>query len=125
LRFAALGAAAAAPIYVGTHNVTVAFLGIVIWGAATAWLIAPRDTLLQRATPVDTHGRVLAMDSTLRSAAHVIALPLAALIVDSGGVRLTAFLFAAMPVLGVLATLPRTQGQTVEEPDAAVEPAVA
>jgi predicted MFS family arabinose efflux permease len=104
LRLAALGSAAAAPIYVGTNWVVAAFIGIAIWGTATAWLIAPRDTLLQRATPVAAHGRVLALDSALRSAGHVVALPTAALFIEAFGVRATAFVFAAMPVLGVLAT---------------------
>ena len=104
LRVAAVGATIAAPIYVGTHSVAIAFCGIAIWGAATAWLIAPRDTLLQRATPVEVHGRVLALDSSLRSWAHVIALPIAALLAGTFDVRVAAFTFAAMPVIGVLAT---------------------
>jgi MFS family permease len=104
LRAAALASAAAAPIYVGTSWLPAAFIGICVWGAATAWLIAPRDTLLQRATPVEAHGRVLAIDSTLRSAAHVVALPLAALLVEAFGVRAAAFTFAVGPVIGVLAT---------------------
>ncbi|HVJ95307.1 MAG TPA: MFS transporter, partial [Acidimicrobiia bacterium] len=104
LRAAAIGSAVAAPIYVGTNSVVAAFIGIAIWGAATAWLIAPRDTLLQRATPVTAHGRVLALDSTLRSLGHVIALPTAAVFIEFFGVRATAFGFALMPLLGVIAT---------------------
>jgi predicted MFS family arabinose efflux permease len=104
LHVVALISAAAAPRSVGTPRVALAFGGIMVWGAATAWLIAPRDTLLQRATPVEMHGRVLALDSAARSLAHVVALPLAALIVSGAGIRGAAFTFAAMPLIGVLAT---------------------
>jgi predicted MFS family arabinose efflux permease len=104
LRVVALVTAGVAPVYVGTTWVAVAFAGVATWGAATAWIVAPRDTLLQRATPVQMHGRVLAFDNALRSLAHVVALPLAALLVTGAGVRGAAFTFALMPVLGVLAT---------------------
>ena len=104
LRIAAVATAFAAPVYVGTSVVWLAFVGVGIWGAATAWLIAPRDTLLQRATPMAAHGRVLAIDNALRSWAHVVALPLAALLVSAGGVRTTGFAFAAFPLLGVAVT---------------------
>lgn len=120
LRISALLAAAAAPLYIGTSYVAVAFIGIGVWGAGTAWLIAPRDTLLQRATPMSTHGRVLAIDSALRSWAHVIALPLAALLVSVTSTRSTAFVFAALPLVGLLLTH-RAGAPAV----AAVEPAIA
>ena len=102
LRAAALASAIAAPLYIGTNFVVAAFTGVSIWGGATAWIVAPRDTLLQRATPTQAHGRILAIDSTLRSWAHVVALPVAALLVGWFGVRTAAFTFAAMPLLGVL-----------------------
>ena len=102
LRAAVVASAIAAPVYVGTNFVVAAFVGVSIWGGATAWLIAPRDTLLQRATPVQAHGRILAIDNALRSWAHVVALPLAALMVGWFGVRAAAFTFAAVPLLGVL-----------------------
>jgi len=102
LRAAVAASAIAAPVYVGTNFVVAAFVGVSIWGGATAWIIAPRDTLLQRATPVQAHGRILAIDNALRSWAHVVALPLAALLVGWFGVRPAAFTFAAVPMLGVL-----------------------
>lgn len=102
LQLAALVSAAAAPVYVGTHWLPAAFIGVSVWGAATAWFIAPQQTLVQRATPVAAHGRVLALDSALRSWAHVIALPTAALLVGGLGVHAAAFAFACMPVAGVL-----------------------
>lgn len=104
LQVVALVSALAAPIYVGTDWVFVAFAGIAVWGAATAWLVAPRDTLLQRATPVGAHGRVLAIDATLRNSAHVVSLPLAATLVAFMGVRSCALLFAVLPVAGALLT---------------------
>jgi predicted MFS family arabinose efflux permease len=109
---AALASAAAAPVYVGTDSLAAAFAGIAVWGAATAWFIAPHRTLVQRATPMAAHGRVMALDSTLRSWGHVIALPSAALLLGAFGVRAAAFTFAAMPVLGVL--LVRRRALSVE-----------
>jgi MFS family permease len=104
LRISALLAAAAAPLYIGTSYVVIAFVGIAVWGAGTAWLIAPRDTLLQRGTPTAAHGRVLAIDAALRSWAHVIALPLAALLASAAGTRATAIVFAAIPLVGLALT---------------------
>ena len=89
-----------------------------VWGGATAWLVAPRDTLLQRATPVAAHGRVLALDNALRSWAHVVALPIAALLASHFDVRVAAFTFAAMPVLGVLATRATRLAAVPESSDA-------
>jgi predicted MFS family arabinose efflux permease len=121
LRVAALLSAAAAPVYIGSTWVAAAFCGVAVWGAGTAWLIAPRDTLLQRATPVDAHGRVLAIDAALRSWAHVVALPLAALLVTATNVRTTGFLFALVPLAGVILT--RDRRARTEEP--LVAPSVA
>jgi MFS family permease len=120
LRISALLAAAAAPLYIGTSYVAIAFVGIAVWGAGTAWLIAPRDTLLQRGTPAAAHGRVLAIDSALRSWAHVIALPLAALLASAAGTRTTAIVFAAIPLVG-LALTRKTAAPAVT----AAEPAIA
>src|SRR5206468_1516891 len=122
LRLSALVVVLAAPIYVGTHSVAVAFAGIAVWGASTAWLITPRDTLLQRATPVEAHGRILAIDAAVRSWAHVISLPLAAFLLGAVGVRTTAFVFALIPLVGVWATR-RVAAPTAEA--GAMGPAVA
>jgi MFS family permease len=119
---AALTCAAAAPVYVGTHSIVAAFVGICVWGAATAWFIAPHRTLVQRATPMAAHGRVMALDSTLRSWAHVIALPTAALLLGAFGVRAAAFAFAVMPVLGVM--LLRRRGSLEASPRAQHAPRV-
>jgi MFS family permease len=116
LRWSALGAALCAPVYVGTNNVVVAVIGICIWGGATAWLIAPRNTLLQRATPVHAHGRVLAIDSALRSWGHVVALPISALLLGVFGVRVAAFTFAAMPMLGLFLTRRERDAAAVDVP---------
>ncbi len=113
LQAVALGSAIAAPIYVGTQWVVVAFAGIAVWGAATAWLVAPRDTLLQRATPMRAHGRVLAIDGSLRNWSHVVSMPFAALLVTVAGVRSTALVFAMLPIAGVLLTRrPRVAAQS-------------
>jgi hypothetical protein len=119
---AALACAAAAPVYVGTHSLVGAFIGVSVWGAATAWFIAPHRTLVQRATPMAAHGRVMALDSTLRSWGHVIALPTAALLLGVFGVRTAAFTFAAMPALGVL--LLRLRGSLDPRPRAQHAPGI-
>ncbi|HEX5615826.1 MAG TPA: MFS transporter [Acidimicrobiia bacterium] len=98
VRLAALASGLAAILYLGTDNLVVAALGVGVWGGATAWFVVPQRTLVQRATPMSAHGRVLAIDSALRSWGHVIAMPLTALLVELGGVRLGAFAFAAIPV---------------------------
>jgi MFS family permease len=125
LRICALCCSLAAPLYVGTHYVAVAFIGITVWGASTGWLIAPRDTLLQRSTPVELHGRVLAVDAALRSWGSVVALPLAALLTGPLGPSHAAFVFALLPLVGlfvtrhsreVVETGPRPQDAPREDP---------
>jgi hypothetical protein len=59
---------------------------------------------------------VLAIDSTLRSWGHVVALPLSALLLGLFGVRFAAFTFAAMPLLGLFLTRTAKEPATVDAP---------
>ena len=96
--FAAAASGLAALLYVGTATLAVAIMGIAIWGAATAWFVPPNRTLVQRAAPVETHGRVLAFDATLRSGANVVAASLTGVAAVLVGVQAAAFVVASIPV---------------------------
>jgi predicted MFS family arabinose efflux permease len=121
---AAIVTALVAPIYVGTQYLWVAAIGIGVWGAATAWFVAPHRTLVHREAPIAAHGRVLALDSALRSWAHVIGLPLAALGVTVLGVRGAAISIGAIALAGALVARPRPVAQQPPREDAGLVPVV-
>lgn len=81
---AASGAAAA--MYVGTHSVVVAAIGVFVWGADVAFFLPPMQTLLQRSTPTEAHGRVLALSASAGSIGFVAAIPVAGALVAALGV---------------------------------------
>jgi predicted MFS family arabinose efflux permease len=89
-----------AAIYVGTSVEAVAFVGIVAWGVVTACFIAPLRTLMQRAAPVEVHGRVFALDGSLHSLGDLISLPLIGLAVAAVGVQVAGAAIAIVPVVG-------------------------
>jgi MFS family permease len=120
IRIAAIVTALVAPIYVGTQYLWIAAIGIGVWGAATAWFVAPHRTLVHRDAPIAAHGRVLALDSALRSWAHVIGLPLAALSVTVLGVRGAALSVGAIALAGALVARPRPVAQQAPREDAGV-----
>jgi MFS family permease len=120
VRAAAIVTALVAPIYVGTQYLWVAAIGIGVWGAATALFVAPHRTLVHREAPIAAHGRVLALDSALRSWAHVIGLPLAALSVTVLGVRGAALSVGAIALAGALVARPRPVAQQAPREDAGV-----
>lgn len=127
---AAMVSGLAAALYVGTAVPAVAFTGILLWGCVTALFVAPARTLVQRATPVSTHGRVMAIDGTLNSGGHLVALPLVGLAAAAAGVQAAGVAFAAVPVVGGIVTLWRTRagnpaGIAAERAEASDEPAAA
>jgi MFS family permease len=69
----------AASIYVGTHVLVVAFVGVGLWGLDVAFFAAPSRTILQANADPTMHGRVLALNRTLHNLADLVALPLAGL----------------------------------------------
>jgi predicted MFS family arabinose efflux permease len=101
---AAIGSAVGAALYVGTANVAVAFVGLFVWGVVTAVLIAPMRTLMQRAAPVETHGRVFALDGMAHSAGDLVSLPLVGLAAGLVGVQVTGVAMAAVPLTGGVLT---------------------
>jgi predicted MFS family arabinose efflux permease len=96
----------AAVIYVGTGSAAVAFVGVFLWGVDVAFFSAPSRTLLQRATPIAAHGRVMSLFTTVESWAGMLAIPLAGLIAEQIGVRGLALVAAGITttagVVGVL-----------------------
>jgi predicted MFS family arabinose efflux permease len=88
----------AAALYVGTRSVVVAFIGVFLWGVDVAFFAAPVRTVLQRESPIDTHGRVLALLTTLDGWGNVAALPLTGLAIAAVGPRATGVGVGAMAV---------------------------
>ena len=131
---AAIGSAVGAALYVGTANVAVAFVGLFVWGVVTALLISPMRTLMQRAAPVATHGRVFALDGMAHSTGDLVSLPLVGLAAGIVGVQVAGVAMAAVPLAGGAARVaqrpaqPRRTGPagfTVLDAVVAPEPAIA
>lgn len=73
-------------VYLGTPWVAVAFLGVGLWGIATAVIAGPSRTVLQRAAPERAHGRVLSADLMSGSTGELVGLGCAGLLVSTLGV---------------------------------------
>ncbi len=132
IRVAAIATAAsgvAAALYVGTSVPWVAFAGIGAWGCVTAFFIVPARTLVQRSTPIETHGRVMALDGTMNSGGSLVALPLVGMAAAAVGVQAAGVTFAVVPIVGGLVTLWRVrEGDDVTTEltiEGSVEPAAA
>jgi MFS family permease len=80
------GSGLAAIVYLGTPYVAVAFLGVAAWGVCTAMIAGPSRTLLQRASPERTHGRVLSADYVAGSGAELVGVAAAGVLVATFGV---------------------------------------
>jgi predicted MFS family arabinose efflux permease len=85
-----------AGLYVGTHSLLLAYVGVFLWGVDVAFFAAPSRTLLQRGAPVYAHGRVLALYRTAHSMADVVALPLTGLLVSGVGVQRAGIMVAGV-----------------------------
>jgi MFS family permease len=108
----------AAATYVGTGSVVVAFVGVFLWGVDVAFFSAPSRTLLQRATPMATHGRVLALSATIESWASMAVVPVAGLVAASIGIRGVAFIAAGIAsAVGIVGFL-----RAPDPPDRVLEP---
>ncbi len=73
-------------VYLGTPWVMVAFLGVALWGVATAVISGPSRTVLQRSSPERAHGRVLSADFVAASSAELSGVILAGVLVGAFGV---------------------------------------
>ena len=104
--------------YVGTRWIAVAFVGVFLWGVDVAFFSAPSRTLLQRATPVSAHGRVLSLFNTVESWVAMLAIPLAGLVASAVGVQGLAFIVAAIAatagLIGVFRAPPAPQTRLEE-----------
>lgn len=88
-----------AAVYVGTRNPGVAMVGVFLWGVDVAFFSAPARTLLQRNSPPQAQGRVMALYRTTHSVADVVALPLAGAAIGVVGIQQTAFAVAGLAIL--------------------------
>jgi len=73
-------------IYLGTSVLAVAFLGVALWGVATAVISGPSRTVLQRSSPERAHGRVLSADYVAANTAELVGLGIAGVLVSALGV---------------------------------------
>lgn len=90
--FVALGVGCSgltAVVYLGTPFVVVAFVGVALWGVATAVIGGPSRTVLHRSSPRRAHGRVLAADLVAGSSAELLGVASSGLLVGAFGVRWT------------------------------------
>jgi len=105
---ATIASGVAATVYVGTTWLPVAFLGVFLWGAGVAFFYAPAKTLLQRYTPIATHGRILSINQSLEPLVDMAFTPLAAVALIRGDVRLlgvgAGVLLAGIGVVALLAS---------------------
>jgi predicted MFS family arabinose efflux permease len=105
-------------VYLGTPWVVVAFVGVGLWGVATAVISGPSRTLLQRSSPTHTHGRVLAADMVAANAAVLAGIGLAGVLISAVEVPLT------IVVLGLGATSAAALLAAAERRDRATPPAI-
>jgi MFS family permease len=85
--FGVLASGLAAIVYLGTSLVAVAFVGVGLWGIATAVISGPSRTVLQRASPETAHGRVFSADFVTGSSGELVGLGLAGVFVGAFGVQ--------------------------------------
>jgi MFS family permease len=97
----------AAALYVGTHSITVAMVGVFLWGVDVAFFMPPMQTILQRSTPAEAHGRVMALAGAANGLGGLIAIPLAGAAAGVIGVSATGVL------AGLLASLAGAGGLVV------------
>jgi predicted MFS family arabinose efflux permease len=107
----------AAALYVGTDMLLFAYVGVFLWGVDVAFFSAPSRTLLQRAAPVSSHGRVLALHNTLESWSDTFTIPLAGFTAAAFGVRTTGFIAATIAVgAGLVGVLRAPDAPASHEP---------
>lgn len=97
----------AAAVYVGTRSLPVAMAGVFVWGVDVAFFMPPMQTVLQRATPIDAHGRVMSLAATANGAGNLVAIPVAGLVVGAIGVSHTG------AVVGLLAVITGAAGAMI------------
>ena len=82
-----LGSGLTAIVYLGTPWVVVAFVGVALWGVATALISGPSRTVLQRGSPMASHGRVLAADLMAGNTAILVGIGVSGVLISLVGVQ--------------------------------------
>jgi len=111
-------------LYLGTELLGVAFLGVSLWGVATAIIWGPSTTVLQRNSPSSHHGRVMAAEQLAANLAMFLGLGLAGVLISLVGVQPTmTTLGLSVAGIGTLLYLADRRDHTTPtvEPDAPVE----
>ncbi len=117
--FGVVGSGLMAIVYLGTPWVVVAFVGVALWGIATALINGPSRTVLQRNSPVSAHGRVLSTDLMAGSTGELIGLAVAGLSVSAFGVQWTFLgfgLFVAAAATALWLTTPESSSSSTVPP---------
>lgn len=109
-------------VYLGTPYVVVAFIGVGLWGVATATISGPSRTLLQRTSPETAHGRVLAADFVAGGAAQLVGIAAAGVLVTAYGVPRSIFALGVAVALVAL-VLHRADRRTANPTLVSHEPA--
>lgn len=76
--------------YLASGQLEVAAVSVFLWGVVTGIFIPPFYTLLQRATPPEAHGRVMATAAMVNGLSGLVATPIAGVAVAAVGIRTTA-----------------------------------
>jgi MFS family permease len=124
LSYGAMAGGACLALYTATSTQAVAFIGIALWGAATPWFATPMRTLLQRATPPETHGRVFAVDELLRNACMAVATGTAGVMFGVIGAAGSGLLYGGIAVVGGVVALGGIRGVVAGRPGVQHAPGV-
>ncbi|HET6915172.1 MAG TPA: MFS transporter [Acidimicrobiales bacterium] len=102
----------AAAVYVGTRSLPVAMTGVFVWGVDVAFFMPPMQTVLQRATPVEAHGRIMSLAATADGIGSLIAIPMAGVLAAAWGVSRTGLTVGSLAVLtGLVGTVIASSGR--------------
>lgn len=115
----------AAAVYVGTRSLLVAMAGVFVWGVDVAFFMPPMQTVLQRATPMAAHGRVMSLAATANGLGSLVAIPIAGLAVGAMGVSATGALVGLLALATGLVGAAAASGRTRigKDPGALAHPA--
>ena len=109
-----------AATYVGTPHIAVAFIGISGWGLVVGLFTSPLQTLLQRASPPEAEGRILALSSTANGIGNTATIPVAGVLAGAIGVQLTGLTVGSMlvvaGVVGIVVATRRPVALPAERP---------
>lgn len=121
LAAAVVASGAACGGYFATRSLAVAYVAVFLWGVDVAFFLVPLKTLVQRGTPAEAHGRVLALNASLEPVAAVAMAPIAAALLERMGVQaVAAVACAVVACAGLLATRSRPEIPT-ERPEGELE----